>query len=153
MKIVDMTLLDVAYVCNHAMADEVQQWAALGMTVEQAQRAIVAMQGISYAAVADDGTPLAVGGFTRVRDGVWQAFMATTPECWDREGAAVSEACRQLCDDLLASGQCHRIEIVALASRVRAGKWYQRALGATLECVAAKWFPDGSDAAIYARVS
>ncbi len=64
----------------------------------------------------------------------------------------ITKSCRRMMAQLFASGECHRIETVALASRTKAGRWYMKALGERFEGVARAWFPDGRDAAIYAKV-
>ena len=152
MNVLTPTLYDIAYVCRHAMPDEVAQWAALGMTPDETARRIAGLPGVSFAAISDDGTPLAAGGFTETRSNVWESWMVSTPDAWSLNGREISEECRIVCDNLLASERCHRIEIIALESRRRARVWYERVLGAKLEQVAEKWFPDGSNAAIYSKV-
>ena len=152
MNIITPTLYDIAYICRNAQPDEVDQWKALGMTPDDVARRIAGLTGVSFAAIADDGAPLAAGGFFEVRENVWESWMVSTPFAWRLSGHEIGEECRTICDNLLKSERCHRIEIIALAERRRARSWYERVLGATLEVVARKWFPDGRDAAIYARI-
>lgn len=156
MNLIEPTVADIAYLCQRMRADEQDQFCALNNLAEYdanaAARQLVALPGMAFCLLADDGLPVAAGGFVQVRPGVWQSWMVGTEDGWEKHWRDLTKACKRVMRGLLDSGTCHRIETVALASRTKAGRWYMKSLGETFEGVQRGWFPDGRDAAWYAKV-
>lgn len=150
------TVADLFSLCQRMCAEEKDQFcAATGSETydpEAAVRALVGVAGWQFCLLGDSGIPVAAGGFFQVRPKVWQTWMVVADGGWERYWREITKSCRRMMAQLFASGECHRIETVALASRTKAGRWYMKALGERFEGVARAWFPDGRDAAIYAKV-
>ncbi len=62
--------------------------------------------------VGRDGLPVLVGGFCPVRAGVYEGWLAGTPQGWANHWRAMTKVCCGLMDDLLSNG-AHRIETFA----------------------------------------
>jgi hypothetical protein len=149
-------IVELFDLCNRMCAEEKDQFcAATGAAVydpEAAARVLVGIGGWQFCLLDDAGAPVAAGGFVEVRPMVWQSWMVVAEGGWESHWRELTKSCRRMMKRLFGSGKCHRIETVALASRTKAGRWYMKALGERFEGVARAWFPDGRDAAIYAKV-
>lgn len=156
MNLAQPSMFDLAYLCQRMRADEREQWCALNGVQEYdadaAARQLASLPGISFALIGGDSMPLCAGGFVEVRPGVWQSWMVGSEDGWAKDWRTITKACRKVMDNLLASDRCHRIETLCLASRDLARRWYMKALGESFEGIARGWFPDGRDAAWYAKV-
>jgi RimJ/RimL family protein N-acetyltransferase len=96
------------------------------------------------------GAAFYVGGLSNLRPGVFECWAAGTPEGWAAHWRAITRHTRRVLDATLGNG-VHRIEIVSLAERTAAGAWYAR-LGLVAEGRLRRYFADGRDAIIYAKV-
>lgn len=145
---------DFAYIAANMRPDEIAQYLALTGLPEYvpdvAARSLVASPGSQFVMVGRDGLPVLVGGFAPVRRGVFEGWLAGTPQGWANHWRAMTKVCRGLMDDLLANG-AHRIETFALASRAPAHEWYERSLLMQREGVLRGYFADGQDAIVFAR--
>lgn len=150
------TVQDLAYLCTRMREDERDQFCALNRLdaydADAAARQLAGLPGPSFALLGPDGMPVAAGGFVSVRPGVYQSWMVGTEDGWAAHWRDLTKSCRRVMDFLLQDGDCHRIETVCLASRTKAGRWYMKGLGERFEGVQRGWFPDGRDAAWYAKV-
>lgn len=148
------TLDDFAYIARRMREDEQDQWCALVGRAEYdadlCARGLAAINGPSFTLLSD-GTPFCIGGFDPIRPGVYQTWMAGTLAGWVHHWRAITKNSRRLMDHLLANG-AHRIQTIALASRVDAHEWYARGLQQSWEGVHRGWYADGRDAVCYARV-
>lgn len=116
---------------------------------QNAARALLTMPGLVHCAVAEDGQPLAIGGFQMLRLGVWQGWMVVRAEAWPTHGAALTRVARALQADQLSRADCHRIEVLSTRERTHAHQWYVDGLGMHLEGTRAHYFADGSDALVF----
>lgn len=106
--------------------------------------------------VKDEDAPIVIGGFFRLRPGVWQDYMLTTPAAWTKKYAfTVTRICRRAMDAMLESGEAHRIQCIAPASRLakrpEIERWYG-VMGYTREATLWRYCTDGSDAVVFSRV-
>lgn len=103
--------------------------------------------------VADE--PICVGGFVPQRPGVYRDFMLNTPEAFEQYWFSVTRIARRAMDAMFKSGQAHRLECIAPATRLAARSqiedWY-KVLGYTREAPLWRYCADGSDAVIFSRV-
>lgn len=133
--------------------DEKDQWEAVtgrSFNADECARAMVQFTGPSYSLLDGDGSPLAIAGFEEVRPKVWQAWMAGTPDAWRSQWRRMTRECRRVGDNLLASGEANRLQILALPERAAALRWYE-AIGFRFEARLSKYFADGRDAVCYVR--
>ena len=156
LRLVDPGVFDLAYLAERMRDDERDQFCALNAlehyNADFAARQLAALPGISFCLLGDDDMPVAAGGFVEVRPKVWQSWMVGTEAGWAAHWRDITKACKRVMSELLASDRCHRIETVALSTRTKAGRWYMKSLGEKFEGVSRRWFPDGRDAAWYAKV-
>lgn len=149
-------LSDLAYLCRVCREDEKAQWRAdTGRAVydpDAAARTLARMDGPSWALVGADGLPMIAAGLHALRPGVMQGWAVGTQAAWDAHWHALTRLGRALLADALSQG-IHRIEVVSLASRTHTHVWYQRGLGLAKEATMRRYFTDGSDAVLHARVS
>lgn len=154
--IANPTVFDLGYLCERMREDERDQFCALNghatFEPDVAARQLAALPGISFALLDEGSLPIAAGGFVQVRPMVWQSWMVGTDAGWEAHWRDLTKACKRVMRHLFEGGNCHRIETVCLASRTKAGRWYMKSLGETFEGVQRAWFPDGRDAAWYAKV-
>lgn len=146
------TVMDLAYLAMHMREDEKAQWSALtGLPydAELCARGMAAIPGPSWCLVGDDGMPLVVAGLEPIRPGVYQAWMAGTPEAWVTHWRSITKHCRRVFADLFAEG-AQRIQTLALESRKAAHVWYERGLLHRYEGTHAAYFADGQNAVHYA---
>lgn len=144
----------IVYVCERMRPDEIEQWVAFTGTEwnpEIAAGVFINKLGPKFTVLGPDNLPAAVGGFEEVLPGVWQSWMAGTPEGWATSWRAITKGCRWLMEALLA-GYARRLQTNALAHRVEAIEWYERSLGLVREGVMHALGAGGEDAIMFARV-
>lgn len=150
------TMSDLEFIAFHMRPDEQAQWLSItGRTSYDpllCARTLAGTPGPQYVLVDTDGRPFAAGGFTEVRPKVWQTWAAATDTAWDHYWRDITGHCRRMIGDLLRSGDAHRVETLALASRTRAHAWYEAGLGQRYEGTLRAYFADGQDAVVYSRV-
>lgn len=134
--------------------DEIAQFEAMtgrDYNADQAAGAFIAAPGIKYALIGADSAAFAAGCFEHVRPGVIETWGVGTLPAWSQHWRAITKVCRRQIDSFLANG-AHRVQIVSLASRTAAHAWYERGLGLQREGTLRRYFPDGSDAVMHAKV-
>lgn len=149
---------DFLYAAIHLSLDEREQLEAfVGQKYDVDAVAVgnFMVPGPKWVAKVDD-IVLCVGGFKQQRPGVWRDYMLTTPLAWDRRYAfTITRTCRRLMDSMFKSGQAHRIECIAPASRLaqrpELERWY-RFFGYHSEGVRHGYCSNGADAVAFARV-
>lgn len=146
---------DFLAIAESMPVDERRQYlATTGETsfdAQNAARAMVQMPGQLHCAATMDGRPVSIGGFQRLRAGVWQGWMVGAAEDWPEYGRELTRLCRTLQQQVLERADCHRLEVLATRERTHAHHWYVDGLGMTLEGPRVKYFADGSDALVFTR--
>lgn len=110
--------------------------------------------GPKWVIKADD-EPIVVGGFVYQRKGVWQDFLLTTPDAWEKHWFVCTRVCRRSMDAMFRSGEAHRLQCVVPVARVEARPelwgWYE-VLGYHKEGLHHGYYASGADAYSFARV-
>lgn len=153
------TLVDFIKVCSAMPEDERKQLEALcgeSYTVDGAAIGNFTVAGPKWVAIVADDEPIAVGGFSQQRPGVWRDFMLNTPQAFEKSNwFQLTRSCRRIMDAMLISGQAHRLECVVpaprLESRPELDRWYS-ILGYTVEARRFGYCANGADAICYSRV-
>lgn len=145
---------DVAYIARQMRPDEVDQYCAFTggeYDADEAIRRFLTIDGPKFVITADH-MPVVIGGFYRVRPGVWEGWQAGTMAGWGAHWRAITKHTRRLNDALLQDPSCHRLQLCAVAGRDKTFEWYERSLGYTREAVLKGYCADGRDAVMFARV-
>ncbi len=141
-------------ICAHAMPEgERAQVEALTGSEYNPERIAAdnfMVPGPKWVIKADD-QPIAVGGYVQLRKGVWQDYMLTTPAAFITHWFGVTRICRRIMNAMLQSGQAHRLQCIALASRTDVFSWYST-LGMKQEGTLHGYCANGADAVMFARV-
>lgn len=148
-------LLDFVYVTRRLPLDQQRQWEALGdgrpFDHEQMALALAARIGPKWCLLDIDTTPLAIGGYDMIREGVWQDWLIGTEDAWRRRWVPITRHCRRIMNMMLEH-EAHRLQTIALAERVMAHKWF-RTLGLEYEGLLRGYGHSGEDCVIYSRVA
>lgn len=143
------TLLDFDYLVKHMRADERDQHNALhGDEQFDAHLACFGMvnyPGPRFVLRKRDGWPLVMGGFTPTAPGVVQTWMIGSDAAWSTHWRSITKMTRTVMRNMLAHGDVHRIQTLAIASRPEACSWYERGLGMTREGISRAFTPRGDD--------
>lgn len=146
---------DFAYLARRMRPDEIEQHMAFHGDAEYdadlAIQRFLAVRGPKFV-ITDDGVPVVAGGFYAIRPGVWEGWQVGTLDSWATHWRAITRHTRRLNDALLASPECHRLQLCAMAGRDKTYEWYERALGYTREAVLKGYCANGRDAVMFARV-
>lgn len=146
-------------------ADEIEQYLALTGAPEYdfqvAARGFINMPGPKVslmttvdaglqAIIASDSPPIVycIGGYSEVIPGVWQSWMAGTDWGWRNRWRSITKASLWLREELFKGG-ARRVQTTALASRVGAIEWYEKALHLKHEGTWAEYGVNGEDVACY----
>lgn len=148
-------LLDYVYVAQRLPEDQRRQWEALSdgtpFDPERMAVSLAARIGPKWVLFLPDSTPLAIGGYDMLREGVWQDWLIGTEDAWANHWRAITKHCRRVMDYMLRH-EAHRLQTIALADRFMAFKWFG-ALGLQLEGTLRGYGHNGEDCVIYSRVS
>ncbi len=98
-----------------------------------------------------NGEPISVGGYVQLRNGVWQDYMLNTATAFAEHGFAITRICHRIMKAMFASGQAHRLQCIALATRTDVFRWYE-ALRMNKEGVLHGYAANGADCVMFARV-
>lgn len=145
----DPTLLDVLGVCLTLPQEERDVYRVMsGQDFDpDAVAADLWNSGGPRWCMADEqGRPVVVGGFNRMRPGVFRSWFLATAEAWSQHGAEVTRITQEVIRGMLAQGEAHRLETVTLASKSRTRRWYDR-VGLQFESTL-KGFGAGGEAAV-----
>jgi len=144
---------DFAYIAGRMRPDEQAQFVAFtGADHYQpnvAARSYVMAGGLAYVLVDRGNRPVAVGWFDELRPGVWETTGIGTLDGWAKHWRAITKESRKRMQALFDDG-AHRIQIISLATRTDAHRWYERGLGMKNEGTLRGYCADGSDAVIHA---
>jgi hypothetical protein len=155
MKIMRPTLIDLLQLAAQARDDERAQYEALvgePWHAENVAHHLYGRIGHKFGLYGDDGTPIAVGGWDPVLDGVWQAWMIGSDEGWTRHWFPITRAARRVMRTLFNSDGARRLQVNVLESRVKACEWYVRGLGMTHEGTMRGFGVNGENVATFARL-
>lgn len=145
----------LVYLCERMRPDEIEQYIALthakAYDPEVAAAGFIGTPGLKFTVLGKDLLPAASGGYSEIQPGVWQSWMVGSMEGWESEWRSMTKATRWLMDGLFEMG-ARRLQTNALASRVKAIEWYERALGLVHEGTWRQFGANGEDVACFARV-
>lgn len=145
------TLLDVLGVCLALPEDERAAYKALtGQEYDPDAVAadLWAMPGLRWCMADECGLPVVVCGYARMHPGTFRSWYCATSEAWERHGAEVTSLTREIICGVLAEPGVNRLETIALASRSRARRWYDR-IGLTFESTLQGFGAEGEAAVMY----
>lgn len=153
-QLVKPLLVDFVYVCQRLPEDQRRQWTAFSFDgapydAERAALALASKAGPQWCLVHADGTPIAIGGYDMLREGVWQDWLIGTEEGWRDHWRSITRACNRVMRRMLET-EAHRLQCVALADRTMAHRWFG-AVGLTYEGTLHRYGYNGEDAVMYAR--
>lgn len=147
-------LADYIYIAHHMPEDQRRQWSALGdgkpFDPETMAICLASRSGPRWTLVEPDGTPVVLGGFDMIREGVWQDFMIGTEDGWRKHWRGITKHSKRVMD-LMLNTEAHRLQCVALADRTMARKWFA-AVGLEYEGTLRGYGYNGEDAVMYARI-
>jgi hypothetical protein len=152
--LVKPTLRDLLFLCEHARADEIEQYEAIvakEWNPEAVAADLYARSGISLCLFDKaTGVPVMAGGWDMRIDGVWAGWMVGTDAGWATHWRSVTKATRRMMQLLLDRGE-RRLQIVALESREKTCEWYARGLKMEREGQMKAYGFNGENAVMYAR--
>lgn len=149
------TVFDFGLIAHRMREDEREQWSAMAnrpYCPELCARDMAASGEFSYALVDRQGAAFTVGGFNRLRPGVYQAWAASTDEAFPYYWREITTIARKIMRDMLDKGVAHRIEVCSLVTRSKALDWYHRGLGMRPDGVIRGYYSNGEGAVSYALV-
>lgn len=146
------TLLDLLVVCSKLPRDSIDQYEAFtGRTFFAEDVAAMHFQRPRSWVLTADNEPIAAGGYDQLRPGVYQDWLLATEAAFSpAHWKATSRRCKRVMDAMLRT-DAHRLQCVALASRVQAINWY-RVLGLELEGTLRGYGVNGEDALMFSRL-
>lgn len=107
-----------------------------------------ALRGVKLEMLADDGSPVSIGGFSPATPGVWTAWMVSTNRLHE-VGRALSVEMRRKVAGMLKLPEVQRIEAHSWEGHAESHDWLQL-LGFELESVRRRAGKDGSDFLVFA---
>lgn len=147
------TLVDLLMLCRNMPEDEREQYEAFygeKYNPDELAARLFLAPGPSWV-LLDGDKPIAAAGFERIRAGVWQDWMVSTPAAWTEPNwRTVTRHVRKAMDAMLKT-DAHRLQCVSLRSRIQAHRWY-RVLGLRQEGVLEAYGTDGQDAIMFSRI-
>ena len=156
MNIVKPTLYDLLYLCAHARQDDRAQYEAImgiPWNVDMVAADHFNRQGVKFALLDVDGTPLAAAGWDLTcSPGVWNSWMVGTDKGWDEHWRSITKACRSVMECMFSDGSAHRLETQSIQSRNKACLWYMRGLKMQYEGTRNGVCKNGESILMYARV-
>lgn len=144
---------DFAYLAERMRPDEIEQFVAFTgadrYEPNVAARSYVMAGGLAYALVDRANRPVAVGWFDELRPGVWETCGIGTMDGWAKHWRAITKESRRRMQQLFDGG-AHRIQIISLATRTDAHRWYEQGLGMQFEGTLRGYCANGADAVLHA---
>lgn len=148
-------LQDYAYVAARMRDDERAQFCAMTGRPEYdsdlCARSAAGAAGPAWVYLDASDAPVLIGGFEPQRNGVYEGWHMAVTGAWEIHGHAFSRISIRLMRQLFANG-AHRVQTCALRSRTQAHRWYE-AIGMHNEGLQARYFADGQDGVMFARVT
>ena len=147
------TLTDFMYICDNLPEDELRQFEAMsGQPFDPDEAAIGChmSSGPKWVAISTEGKPLAIGGCSQLRKGVWQTWMLVPDSTWKTHARDLTKQVLFLQKEMQKQG--HRIQTLVLSDRERAKAWYDT-LGLECEGTLREYGAGGEDFDMYSTVS
>lgn len=148
-----MSLIDALVVIAAAEPDDMNQARAFGFDGDDEQLAafLFGSNGPKWTiASGSTHSALAVGGFSRRRQGVYESWFLAHPDLWAYAAKEATKMVRDTIRNMLQDG-AHRIETVSLSNRAQAHRWYE-AIGLTREAEHPGFGVSGQAAVTYVRI-
>ena len=149
------SIVDLLLLARAMSAEEVDQFetaAGIDHSAEAVARIVAGYGGIEYLALDEDNNPVSAFGLFEVSPGVYQTWMVSRADAFERHGRALTRMVRSTLRKLLEVDGIRRIQTMAAAHRGVACRWYVKGLGMHAEGVRRAFYPDGTDAAEFAAV-
>ena len=150
-----LTLHELRPICHDLPKEEREQYEALsGEEYDPDVMAAVMLliPGPKWCIVAADADePLAAGGYTQERPGVWRSWMLARPACWTDFAEGVTNVCNGVMEMMFFDFKAHRLETLCMADRSQARRWYERHLGLQCEGIMHGAGKGKEDVAVYAK--
>jgi len=147
------SLTDFMYICDNLPEDELRQFEAMSGQPFDADEAAISCHmapGPKWVAINKEGKPLAVGGCSQLRKGVWQTWMLVPDSTWETDARDLTKRVAFLQKEMQDQG--HRIQTLVLSDRERAKTWYDT-LGLEYEGTLREYGAGGEDFDMYSTVS
>lgn len=148
-----ITLLDALVVIAAADPADLGQAHVFGFagTAEDMAVYLRAINGPSWTIChAASGAQVAIGGFERIRSGVYRSWFIAKQTAFELYGREITAICARSIRTLLEDG-AHRVETVSLLNRDYAHRWYE-AIGLTRESESPGYGINGETAVTYVRL-
>ncbi len=152
-SLADPCLTDFLYICDNLPEDEQRQFAALSGVPFDADNAAINCQlapGPKWVMLAEDGKPLAVGGYSQIRKGVWQSWMLAPESSWESHGTEITEHVNTVRKQMQKQG--HRLQTLVLSDRAKARAWYGR-IGLEHEGTLRAYGANGENIEMYSTIT
>jgi hypothetical protein len=150
MRLVKLTLLDALYVCRNMRASDLREASATSHDGEPEALAMSMIQSwgpFAFAALADDGTPVAVIGGTQQWPGVWTCWMLATDR-FNEIGKVLTRWVKRAMIPQLIERGAHRIEAYSIDGHDTAHRWL-RFCGAVQEARLRRYGRGGEDFLVF----
>lgn len=142
-------------VCRDLPKEERRQYEALSgleYSADDMAASLTLIAGPKWGIVTARGEPLAVGGYTQERPGVWRSWMLARDPCWADYAEAVTQVVNGVMGVMFTDMKATRLETQCLADRAQARRWYEKHLGLQCEGVFRAAGVNQEDVAVYAKV-
>jgi hypothetical protein len=149
LRLTKLNLDDLLYLFRQLPEDERAVQAAFGdeFNAEDAAYAALRAPGMHWL-ILDGPAPVAAGGFTKIRPGVYRTWFCAPESTWAIVGHDLTDLVAGVVRQMLAPDLAHRIETVTLADRSRARDWYTK-IGLQYESTLRGYGVNGEDAVMY----
>jgi hypothetical protein len=140
--------------CETARPDEVVEYEAqTGLAWDAAEVAVELwrLPGEKYLVVDDEGRPVLAAGVVPRGRGWYRGWMIGSLDGWHAHWRAITRFTRQVMEHMLAN-DAHRLDVLCLASRTQACRWYMKGLKMRFEGAHPGMGANGETCATYARV-
>lgn len=151
----DPNLMHILQVCLDLPDEEVDQYQSITGEKYDAPTTAAALLlagGPRWAILDADGDAIAVAGATSERPGVWRSWFLAREVAWTDYAEVVTDIARGLMSAMFHDYGARRLEVICLAKRAKARRWYERHVGLSYEGTLVAYSATGEDAAIYAKV-
>lgn len=150
--IVPLTLEHAQYITNHMAKDDLAEILATHWldTTEGFAEQCVNTNGLKLCALADDGTPVAMGGIAFFMPKVGTAWMVGTERMIEKR-LEVTRYCKNAVNNSINSNIIHRVHAFASGLHYRTHPWLE-AIGLKREAVLHKWGKNGEDFILFSLV-
>lgn len=145
------TLFDTLLCLVNVAQEEIDQFSALrgvGFDADDVAMQLYGSQGPKFCLRDDSGTAVVVAGLRRLRRGVHDTWFLVREDAWPIHGREITVRTARTMQDILASGQVHRIECYCLASREKAQRWYDT-IGLKRESILERYGVNGENFALF----